>query len=48
VHLRREPAPAAVRVRALHEVISRELLDLQRARHTEAASNVIALRKKEA
>jgi hypothetical protein len=46
-YLAREHSPAALRVRALHEVISRELLDLQRARHTLAAGNTISFKKKE-
>lgn len=44
-HVERYRDSAEVRVRRAHEAISRELLDLQRARHTLAASNVVALKK---
>lgn len=50
-YLKRKQEPSAPRVRALHEAISRELLELTRARHTLAAqsnSSVLPMRKKEA
>jgi len=55
-HVERYREPAAQRVRRAHEAISKELLELTRARHTLAAqgstgstgSTVILLRKKEA
>ena len=48
VHLAREREPAEVRVRRERDAVSRELLELTRARHTAAVVMMSARPKKEA